>query len=45
MNGNEISFPNDISFQNLLVGDIVIDKQIQNYIEKDKKRYLLFYSD
>ena len=36
MNGNEISFPNDISFQNLLVGDIVIDKQIQNYIEKDK---------
>ncbi|WP_406602510.1 hypothetical protein ACJA29_03515 [Metamycoplasma sualvi] len=36
MNGNEISFPNDISFQNLLVGDIVIDKQIQNYIDKDK---------
>ena len=36
MNGNEISFPNDISFQNLLVGDIEIEEPIKNYIEKDK---------
>lgn len=36
MNGNEINFPNDISFQNLLVGDIEIEEPIKNYIEKDK---------
>lgn len=36
MNGNEISFPNDISFQNLLVGDIEIEEPIKHYIEKDK---------